>query len=191
MSKPKQSKDRYRGRLGTTAESHGKTFYVTVHWGTVEGQVVCVGLDLRSFRSKNSEACDLFDAKPITGGWTEITSPVVRGFRTAEIIEFARVATRDLAAWAAPDRPEIARSYAAEARNRRGPTPQLDDDAIERIVAPAYRGGGRKPVQAVRQALEASGLLRSPVTIDQARKAVMRARKQGALPPAPKKGTPS
>lgn len=65
-----------------------------------------------------------------------------------------------------------------------GPIPALSDDMLATVVAPAYLAGGRAPTKAVRQALAEAGFSNGLVTIDQARKAVARARRQGLIPPA-------
>ncbi len=66
---------------------------------------------------------------------------------------------------------------------RRASSP-VDDETLQRVVAAAYRVGGRRPVHAVKEALEATGALSGPITIDQARRAVVRARARGFIPPA-------
>jgi hypothetical protein len=73
-------------------------------------------------------------------------------------------------------------------RPRRGPKRLLSLDDLATVVAPAYLTGGRKPVVAVRDAL--SKHKREPVSMDQARKAVVRARDAGVLPPAHGRGKP-
>lgn len=73
------------------------------------------------------------------------------------------------------------------ARPKPGPRTALTDELLATVVAPAYLAGGSKPVQAVREALEAAGYSKGFVTIDQARKAVQRARKQGFLPAVQRK----
>jgi hypothetical protein len=73
-------------------------------------------------------------------------------------------------------------------RPRRGPQRLLSLDDLATVVAPAYLTGGRKPVVAVRDAL--SKHRGEPVTMDQARKAVVRAREAGLLPPAKGQGKP-
>lgn len=68
-------------------------------------------------------------------------------------------------------------------RGRRSP---LTPDVLTRVVLPAYMTSPKRPVQAVREALDACAEFEgsSPtgeVTIDQARKAVARARRLGLL----------
>jgi hypothetical protein len=65
---------------------------------------------------------------------------------------------------------------------RRGPQPILSEATLQTVVAPAYAAGGAAPVGAVRTALEEDqGRM---VTLDQAKKAVARARSLGYIPPA-------
>ena len=73
-------------------------------------------------------------------------------------------------------------------RPRRGPQRLLSLDDLATVVAPAYLTGGRKPVVAVRDAL--AERKRGSVTMDQARKAVVRAREAGIVPPAHGRGKP-
>ena len=83
-------------------------------------------------------------------------------------------------------------SLAAEGvpnRPQRGPKRLLCLDDLTTVVKPAYLTGGRKPVVAVRKAM--SKHRGQPVTMDQARKAVVRAREAGVLPPAGGRGKPS
>lgn len=74
------------------------------------------------------------------------------------------------------------------ARSRPGPRPTLTPELLAEVVAPAFLSGGRKPVEAVRVALEVNGYPGSgpsgDVTIDQARKAVTKARALDLIPPA-------
>lgn len=64
------------------------------------------------------------------------------------------------------------------------PVSPIGQDALQRVVAATYRTTPKRPVQAVRAALEESGLLGARVTIDPARKAVAAARARGFIPPA-------
>ena len=57
-----------------------------------------------------------------------------------------------------------------------GPKPLLSDELLRTVVVPAYLAGGRAPVRAVQEALAAAGFNNGHVSIDQARKAVSRAR---------------
>lgn len=71
---------------------------------------------------------------------------------------------------------------------RRGPKPSLTPELLARVVAPAFATGGRRTVEAVRAALQDAGYPGSGpdgnVTIDQARKAVTKARAEGLIAPA-------
>lgn len=77
-------------------------------------------------------------------------------------------------------------------KGRKGPLPSVTAELAAEVVAPAYKSGGSRPVVAVQGALADAGLPGSgpggEVTIDQARKAVVRARELGLLPPAEKRG---
>jgi hypothetical protein len=222
--------DSYFGQVPTEVEIDGKVFWVNVHLAEVDGRFICVGLDLRSFyeqdlstlgrASQPSETGDrLIDATiraleapptpdkpkpvmvPTNDRFVEVTSPIVRGLRTSEVIEAAQAPIRDLLLRVTrrmATAPELALSpeqadktrevteqfWAAPERPRRGPRPQLDDAVLQDVVAATYRVTAKRPVQAVRVALEESRALRPPVTIDQARKAVAAARARGFLPPA-------
>lgn len=134
---------------------------------------------------------------PTNETFVEITSPIVRSLRTSEVIESAVAPMRDLLRKIADDlarldpRVEPIVNVVEEQwgegsppGKRRGPRPQLDDTVLREVVAATYRVAGKRPVQAVRKALEESGALRPPVTIDQARKAVAAARARGFIPPA-------
>lgn len=130
---------------------------------------------------------------PTNETFVEITSPIVRALRTSEVIETAQAPIRDLLRRVAegfaqdpslrPAADIIMRPWQQEPP-KRGPRPLLDDQALRHVVAATYRVTPKRPVQAVRQALEASGLLGQRVTIDQARKAVAAARARGFIPPA-------
>lgn len=166
--------------------------------------MTCVGLDVRSFWSPAGfdPPADRTLVRPVGEDWIEITSPLLRSVRTAEVIAAAFDASRaaidgalghvieDLKALGVSDAvadelgPQLEHLLTPEAPKRRGPKPQLDETALRDVVAQAYLTAARKPVQAVRQALEDSGLLRPPVTPDQARKAVVNARARGFIPPA-------
>lgn len=82
---------------------------------------------------------------------------------------------------------------AAPPRGRPGPRPSLTPELLATVVAPAFKSVTRKPVEAVRAALEINGYAGSAadgsVTIDQARKAVTKARSMGLIPPAKRRTT--
>lgn len=183
--------DHYIGRHGETIRIGGKAFSVTTHWASVNGRAACVGVDVHAFRSKNSAKADLSDAKPTEDGWAEITSPVLRGLRVAEVQDQGRRDLMGLLSQALADAPRrearaggrVKKALEAQPLRRRpGPPALVTDDVLREVVAPAHRTGGRKPVQAVQAALSAHrGGER--VSIDQARKAVAKARKRKFLPP--------
>lgn len=179
MTKPKGN---YTDRTGETIDIDGRPFQVTVHWGMVNGQARCVGVDLRSFTSKNSAKVDLSDAQS-RNGWAEITSPVLRGLRIAEVIETSRRDVRLMremvAALPEPDRKSLARKARA-GTSKPGPASRWTFEVLRDVVAPAYRTGGRKPALAVQERL--TDHFGEPVTRDMARKALGRARRVGLLP---------
>ncbi len=183
---------RYIGGHSQTVEVNGQPLEVTAHFAHVRGHVRCVGLDIRGFSSVfGFEAPeDRGQVLPVQGRWTEITSLLVRGVHAAAVIEKASAGMRSgiLAAIAEEVRPQIDAFLDRPAPRRRGPKAQLDDVALRDVVAPAYRAGGRKPVQAVRNALATSEqtrpIFRGVVSKDQASKAVVAARRRGFLPPA-------
>ncbi|MFW3172568.1 hypothetical protein [Geodermatophilus sp. CPCC 206100] len=125
------------------------------------------------------------------GDWLEIGSPVLRGLPLTDVLDQAFGAYRTYRDTVHSGMDsfinEVGSSDGASSPpKRRGPRPQLDEETLARLVVPAYLTGGRRPVQAVRDALERSGALQPPVTLDQARKAVARTRALGLLPPARK-----
>jgi hypothetical protein len=189
----------YLMAVPTQVSIGGHDFAVEVHIAFVRGRFACVGIDLRSFSIEegSEEAQKKSQILLVNEDWVEITSPVIRGLQTSAVIQKALREWQDTAnlkletagrsmpplEWVkytvigsgALNRPENPQ--------RRGPHPQLDDDVLASVVAPAYGVGGHAPTQAVREALQTSGVLKPPVTIDQARKAVAAARKKGFIPP--------
>src|SRR4051794_29267587 len=182
----------YLMAVPTQVSIGGHDFAVEVHFAFVRGRLACVGIDLRSFFSKESP--EQAKRKPqmllMNEDWVEITSPVVRGLQTSAVIQKALRKWQDAAnlkleTAEGPMSPKEWVKYTVigsgalnrpENPRRRGPHPQLDDDVLEKVVAVAYGAADHAPTQAVREALETSGLLKPPVTIDQARKAVAAAR---------------
>lgn len=183
-----EPRDRYTDRTGETVEIDGQTFHVTVHWAMVGGRARCVGLDLRSFRSKNDARSDLSDARS-ANGWAEITSPVVRGVRVAEVVEESRQDVkllRQMVAALPPARRQALGGPAGAGQSKPGPRSRWTDELLRDVVAPAYRVGGSQPAKRVQEALEAH--LDEPISRDMARKAVARARDRGFLPAATERG---
>ena len=182
----------YRGVVPVIQEIGDSRFYVGVHLALVRDRLVCVGLDLRALNLGDSLLTAPMDLG--NGDWLEITSPVLRGLSLSETIDQALATYRGMLGElhastgnAGTTRGEEPGTATTEPK-RRGPRPQLDDETLRRIVAAAYRVGGRRPVQAVKEALEATDTLPGPVTIDQARRAVVRARARGFIPPAKASG---
>jgi hypothetical protein len=176
----------YRGFVARPMQINGKSHYVGVHLALVDDRLVCIGIDLRAVNLGElaGQPIDLGN-----GEWLEITTSVLRGLPLGEAVDRAlaehRLVTNAGPACAQDRGVTTAPSPRTTARSvPRGPLPLLDDTALATIVAPAYRMGGRRPVRAVLEALSSAGALPSPVTIDQARRAVVRARARGFIPPA-------
>jgi hypothetical protein len=182
----------YRGVVPVIKEIGGSRFYVGVHLALVRDRLVCVGLDLRALNLGDSLMTEPLDLG--NGNWQEITSPVLRGLPLTETVEQALAGYRAIvkqlnASSGNVVTPPSEGGGVTDGPRRRGPRPQLDDETLRSVVAAAYRVGGRRPVRAVQRALEASGALPSPVTSDQARRSVVRARARGFIPPAKAHGT--
>jgi hypothetical protein len=184
--------------IGNQVTLLGARFQIRVYFGEVGGRMVCVGIDLHAFEKER-------DGLP---EWAEeLNSPRWRALPVAETVETQRKLLLDTAQaslvqperWGlttskdrAAMRATVKRIESLNPPSGRGRKPLLSAEHLVEVVAPAYRGGGRKPVQAVREALEAAGVAGAgpsgEVTIDQARKAVARARHAELLPPTTKKG---
>jgi hypothetical protein len=189
--------DQYFACLPTTVEIGGAKFRVGVHLAMVRERLTCVGLDVRSFEELPSTS-GARTRRPLNPEWVEVTSPVMRALRTSEVIEAAKVPLRghidrtlDGISKLSGPFPKMTATQlirgaleGPEPKRKRGPRPLLSDGTLREVVAATYRIGGRRPVVAVREALETSGALKPPVTIDQARKAVAAARAKGFIPPA-------
>jgi len=184
----------------------GAKFMLRAHFADVRDRVVCVGIDLRSFESEIRNGREHIELQD----WTdELNSPRWRALPVSESIESVRRLLSDSIA-ASLNYPELSSLQTEQDREemrhaltlmskpasgtRKGRTPVLTDEVLAGVVAPAYRSAGRRPVQAVQAALTAAGAPGAgpsgEVTIDQARKAVARARAQQLIPPAAKKGKP-
>jgi hypothetical protein len=179
-------------------------FEVCVMLASIEKRVRCVGVEVRSYQRTDGEHGGIKPLPPIDR-FTEISSALWRSIPIGDLIErsiaLQKNHYKDLVANArrAADPAErkgwedMARAFEVQDddepdRPRRGPQRLLSLDDLTTVVAPAYLTGGRKPVVAVRDAL--SKHRGEPVTMEQARKAVVRARAAGALPPAHGRGKP-
>jgi hypothetical protein len=181
----------------------GAPYRVQVHFGKVRGRLACVGLDIRGFTSDDTTR----NIRPLDG-WDELNSPRLRALAIATFVEETRMLFLDQSQ-AIQDQPDLwglkdkssqaafkraSKALKASAPVRSGRPPMLTNEELRDLVAPAYLEGGRKPVQAVREALEHHGMPgaghQGEVTIDQARKNVQRARQLGFIPKAAKKGKP-
>jgi hypothetical protein len=201
---PKKAADRWIGSMtrdGVTLL--GAPYRVQVHFGLVRGRLACVGLDIRSFTSDDTTR----NIKPLEG-WDELNSPRLRALPIATFVEETRKLYLDMSQ-AIQDRPDLwgledkssqtafrraSKALKAGPPPRSGRPPILTDEQLREVVAPAYLFGGRKPVQAVQEALERHGMPgagpRGEVTIDQARKNVQRARQIGLIAKPAKRGRP-
>jgi hypothetical protein len=200
-----------RAREIDLAESHveGKgDLQVWLTLAVINNRLRCVGADIRSYKKPLGETpADRVAPKPFPwrDGFTEISSAVWRSIPIGDLIERAIAERKDDYQWLAEaarrgdldyrgqDREAMARRYESligdePDKPRHGPRRALSLDDLVEVVAPAYDTAGNKPVVAVRDAL--SKHRGKPVTMDQARKAVVRAREIGALPPAKGRGRP-
>lgn len=172
------------------------TFSVRVHWARVGGQLQVVGLDLRSFFSEQEQRATLEALAEGVHGTQEpmprITTAALRGLRFAEVVQES-LATAE-AQTALPYVPEEDAKAVRKAarpdpdRPRRGPAPGMTTEYLRTVVAPAYMDGGAQPVEQVREAMERQpppppSPMKSPFTKEQARKAVVKARALGFIPP--------
>lgn len=190
-----ETADGYVARAGKTVNIGGEDFYVRVHWGVVNGRAAVIGVDLRSFFSRQEARAleGITDARPVGGQWREVGTPAVRGLRLAEVAEATRSFLMHDPSWLeafappTPSQRDVLRgaqvALADKPQPRRGPPALLSDEELEQVVAVAYRQGGRRPVEAVREALTRLPQFKGRVTREQAKKAVQRARDKAFLPP--------
>lgn len=129
---------------------------------------------------------------------THIDSALWRQLPIGTMVEDAIQSTRELAAelYRVSGRRYYERaSSLKDDKKRPGPRPILTPELLAEVVVPAFKSGGRKSVVAVQKALEEAGYPGAgpdgDVTIDQARKAVQKARRLELLPRparAPRRG---
>jgi hypothetical protein len=187
---------------GTRGSKRAADFEVCVTLASIENRTRCIGVEVRSYQRTDGG----LGIKPLPplNRYTEIGSTLWRSIPIGDLIERSIADQRnyyktlvDMARNADPATREgwedMARAFEfldddEPSRPRRGPQRLLSLDDLATVVAPAYLTGGRKPVVAVRDAL--SKHRGEPVTMDQARKAVVRARAAGALPQAHGRGKP-
>jgi hypothetical protein len=199
-----------RAREIDLAESHVEhrgQLQVWLTLASINNRLRCVGVDVRSYVKPLGETPEQRVAPepfPWRDGFTEIGSAVWRSIPIGALIERAIAERKDDYQWLAEaarggdldyrgqDREEVASRYESligeSDKPRRGPRRLLSLDDLTEVVAPAYNEAGNKPVVAVRDAL--SKHRGQAVSMDQARKAVVRARAVGALPPASRRGKP-
>jgi hypothetical protein len=162
--------------LGAITQTHtdptGHRWRVTVHWASVDGAAVPVGLDLRAFDEDGD------DIRP-TGG--VLTAAALRSLRIGELIE----QSRRRATWSTVVAVKSP-TPAAATRSRRGRPAERGDDFIAQVAAlfhEAKAQGGepaRKPWRYVADGLAARGL--PDVTDGQLKNWSRRARHLGLLP---------
>lgn len=180
----------------TTApvEIGDEMFSVRVHWARVGGQLQVVGLDLRTFwsdaeqeatRKALAKGVDFLQPLP------RLTTSVLRGLRFAEVVEQSLAKAVEDLPYAPEEDAKVVRTAARTDpdRPRRGPSPGMTTEYLRTVVAPAYMDGGTKPVEQVLEAMERQpppppSRMKSPFTKEQARKAVVKARALGFIPPS-------
>lgn len=184
----------YQAFTTEAVDIDGEAYQVRVHWAQRGGRMVVVGLDVRAFFSEAEapavQAILQGDAGlHFMGG--EVTTSALRAVRFAEVAERSRRTLLDslkaapVAAGEEAERTTLG-EVLEDTRRRPGPRPVVPDDVLAQVVSPAYANGGRKPVEAVREALTAANLpgLGRTVSREQASKAVERARRLGLIPAA-------
>lgn len=195
--------DHYLGSATLPREIEGSFYALRVHIGRVNGAVECVGIDVRAFRSNAEDRLNISqDAqayvpllKDEPEHWPIVDSKVLRSVKLAEAISRATEALGELRLLAeALDRGEGAASYWVSnppraiadlqpAKKKRGARTRLTDDLLASVVVPAWLNNPGSRTESVRKALE--DYWGELVTIDQAKKAVSKARshKPPLLPP--------
>jgi hypothetical protein len=175
--------DRYQVFSENLVDIDGDAFKVRVHWAERGGQMVVVGLDLRAFHSDVEAPAVQAILQGDQNLWFsggEVSVKVLRSLKFGEALDQSRNTLLEHLARAPAPAPEDATARATTrdavegTRRRPGPKPVVSDDLLIEVVAPAYLHAPRKPVEAVREALEVA--LGEPVTRPQASKAVQRAR---------------
>lgn len=171
------------------------TFYARVHWARVGGQVQVVGMDLRAFFSDDEQEATrvaLEDGVHFDEPWPRVSTATLRSLRFAEVAEASRRTLLESLETAPPPLPadrgsrERTRKLLEPSPDvpRRGPTPTLKTEDLRTVVAPAYLNGGDRPVVAVHEALQGIPAMKGRATKEQARKAVVKARALGFIPPS-------
>jgi hypothetical protein len=183
-------------------------FEVWLTFGSIDGRTRCVGVEIRSYERIDHErgVIEPFESRD---GLAEISAAMWRSIPIGELIERGIAGSRaqnkmlaDITRNTGVDPVHGNRTGDAAVRRyesligddvapdrpRRGPQRVLSPDELATVVAPAYLAAGRKPVVAVRDAL--TKYKRQTISMDQARKAVVRAREAGVLPPAHGQGKP-
>lgn len=160
---------------------------ITAHYGEQDGEVVCIGLDIRCFKGTPGDPNN--PPRPLMRGsrWEPITSGLVRGLRVQSLVQEGRRNLAELGAWL-ERQPSAVRKAARKAatRSTAGRPPAYDDDHY-RKVADLYRANqGYGAAKAVHQAFQAEGYqFSSPIDTDaqraQVRKWISEARRRGLI----------
>lgn len=176
-----ETTDRYEVFSDNLTEIAGETFKVRVHWARRDGRMVVVGLDLRAFHSDAEAPAVQAILQGDQNVWftgSEVSVRALRALKFSEALDQSRTTLLDhLDRAPAPEDVAVraaTREAVEGARKRPGPKPHVSDEMLAQVVAPAYLSGGRKPVEAVREALVVA--LGERVSREQASKAVQRAR---------------
>lgn len=160
---------------------------VTAHYGEQDGEVVCIGLDIRAFKGTPGDTQR--PPRPLARGarWEPITSGLVRGLRVADLVRDGRAHLGQLSDWLARQ-PSTTQKAARRAANPSKPgRPSQYNDAHYRKVADLYRANqGHAPAKAVHAALAAQGQeFSSPHDTEaqraQVRKWIAEARRRGLI----------
>lgn len=175
-------------------------FTVTIDlWRTPEGRIFCGSVDVAAAPGgpSHTEMHTQQQTLNYLGAnvTAELTATIWRQIPIGALIDHTMGMFRDaLDKYGPRVPPELADTWRQMAdevpQPKPGPKPGITPEMLAGVVAPAYLAGGRKPVVAVQEALKSAGFSSGLVTIDQARKAVVRARQAGLIPPAAKKGKP-
>ncbi len=135
----------------------------TVHWARLDGALVCVGLDLRSFTGEGELASpvsaqagwQLLDARSWRVPLAKVVAkarPLARRRLTRQLGQVARQLLRDGKQLRAAPGTVITLDRRTPGR-RRGPEPLASDEELRRIVLPAVADAGGLGASGVREAV--------------------------------------
>lgn len=148
---------------------------VTAHYGEQDGEVVCIGLDIRAFRGTPGDADN--PPRPLTRGsrWEPITANMVRGLRVPELVQEGRRNLAELGAWLERQPGPARRAAKKAATKRTAGRPTTWDEAHYRKVADLYRANqGHGVAKAVYEALALEGYFPGGEATEQADRAKVR-----------------